>query len=203
MNTNEVIKKKFLIRDDDLPPYFSWIPGGATRHHLAELFFELGYTKGAEIGVYVGRYSQELLDCNPNLELLCIDGWPVYQGVSKRVQGIYYERCVRRLTPYGDRAKIIKMLSKEALNHVPDNSLDFVYIDSDHHFDCVMTDIIEWSKKVRIGGIVAGHDYCNVHRGGVITAVNTYVQAHEIHRWYTTKSPNELDPSWFWVREQL
>ena len=198
MNPNDIIKKKFMIRDDDLLPYFSWIPGGANRHHLAELFFELGYTKGAEIGVYVGRYSKELLDCNPNLELLCVDGWPVYQGVSRRVQDIYYSRCVRRLTPYGDRAKIIKMLSQDALNVVPDNSLDFVYIDSCHQFDFVMMDLIGWERKVKVGGIISGHDYGNVHQGGVLIAINAYTQAHNISPWYTTR---ELDPSWFWVKE--
>lgn len=198
MNPNEIIKKKFMIRDDDLPPYFSWIPGGATRHHLAELFFELEYTKGAEIGVYVGRYSQELLDCNPNLTLYCVDGWPVYQGVSRRVQDIYYSRCVRRLTPYGERAKIIKMLSQDALSVVPDNSLDFVYVDSDHFFDHAMSDIIGWSAKVRVGGILSGHDYGNVFRGGVMIAVNAYIQAHNIRQWYTTR---EIDPSWFFCKE--
>jgi len=198
MNPNDIIKKKFMIRDDDLPPYFSWIDGGATRHHLAELFFELGYTKGVEIGVYVGRYSKELLDCNPNLALFCIDGWPVYHGVSRKIQDIYYSRCVRRLAPYGERVKIMKMLSKEALDVIPDNSLDFVYIDSDHYFDSVMLDIIGWSAKVRVGGIVAGHDYSTVFRGGVILAVNSYIQAHGIKHWYTTR---ELEPSWFWVKE--
>lgn len=196
---NEVIFKKFTIKEGDLPPYFSWIPGGATRHHLAELFAELGYTRGAEIGVYVGRYSQELLDCNPNLTLYCVDGWPVYQGVSRRIQDIYYSRCVRRLAPYGERAKIVKMLSKDALNVIPDGSLDFVYIDSDHYFCSVMSDIIGWSKKIRIGGILSGHDWGNVHHGGVMFAVNAYVQAHRIHTWFTTR---EVDPSWFFVKEE-
>jgi predicted O-methyltransferase YrrM len=40
-----------------------------------------------------------------------------------------------------------------------DNSLDFVYIDAGHRFDDVVQDIIKWTKKVRKGGIISGHDY--------------------------------------------
>jgi len=59
-------------------------------------------------------------------------------------------------------------------------------------------DIIGWQAKVRVGGIVSGHDYGNVYHGGVLFAVNAYVQAHGISKWYTTR---EIDPSWFWVKE--
>ncbi len=47
----------------------------------------------------------------------------------------------------------------DALEDFEDNSLDFVYIDGDHNFKHISEDIYEWTKKVRSGGIVSGHDY--------------------------------------------
>jgi len=68
----------------------------------------------------------------------------------------------------------------DAVGDVADESLDFVFIDADHKYVSVCDDIREWSKKVRIGGIVSGHDYYKT-RGenlGVINAVDEYVAEH-------------------------
>ncbi len=191
---DEVIREKFHIHSKDSLPFSPWLEG-ANRTHLAELFYELNYTKGAEIGVRRGNYSKVLLDKNPNLELLCIDLWAPYMQVTQSNQDIYMKDCVNKLASY--KATIMKMSSMDALNHVPDKSLDFVYIDSRHEFDYVMMDLICWSHKVRSGGIISGHDYYNCYQAGVIPAVNAYTQAHGIMQWYTTR---ELEPSFFWVK---
>ena len=68
----------------------------------------------------------------------------------------------------------------DAVADVRNDSLDFVFIDADHKYTSVCEDIREWSKKVRRGGIVSGHDYYKT-RGenlGVINAVNEYVAKH-------------------------
>jgi len=89
----------------------------------------------------------------------------------------------------------------EALADVPDGSLDFVYIDADHTFDHVMSDIIWWARKVRYGGIVAGHDYYRFRRAGVVPAVNVYTHQHGITRWFITDYLKDRTPSYFWMRE--
>lgn len=38
-------------------------------------------------------------------------------------------------------------------------SLDFCFLDGDHHFDGVCKDLFAFWPKVRTGGILAGHDY--------------------------------------------
>lgn len=38
-------------------------------------------------------------------------------------------------------------------------SVDFVYLDADHRYESVKADIAAWLPRVRIGGILAGHDY--------------------------------------------
>ena len=111
----------------------------------------------------------------------------------------YEGATVRRLE--GCNATILRKRSMEALEDVPDGSLDFVYVDADHTFDAVMMDIICWARKVRPGGIVAGHDYYRFRRAGVVPAVDAYTAAHGITRWFLTDYLKDRTPSWFWLRE--
>lgn len=50
-----------------------------------------------------------------------------------------------------------------AMPSIPDGSLDFVYIDGNHSEEYVRQDIRLWWPKVKIGGMLAGHDIlgCN------------------------------------------
>jgi SAM-dependent methyltransferase len=66
---------------------------------------------------------------------------------------------------------IHQSLSWDAAEKYTDGSLDFVYIDADHHYAAVKRDITAWLPKVRPGGIIAGHDFCNFPDFGVIKAV--------------------------------
>ena len=87
----------------------------------------------------------------------------------------------------------------EAAREVPDESLDFVYIDADHRFDYVMEDIITWSRKVRPGGIVSGHDYFRFRNTGVVPAVDVYTHCNYISEWFIT---DEKEASFFWVKPE-
>jgi hypothetical protein len=40
-----------------------------------------------------------------------------------------------------------------------DEKLDWIYIDAGHEYEEIKLDHIVWSKLVRSGGIVSGHDY--------------------------------------------
>ena len=50
------------------------------------------------------------------------------------------------------------MDSKAACPRFADGSLDLVFIDADHRYHCVKSDIVSWLRKVRVGGILCGHD---------------------------------------------
>ena len=93
-----------------------------------------------------------------------------------------------------------------AVKRIPDGSLDFVYIDSNHSYDYVMEDLINWSRKVRKGGIVSGDDYYNFGGAGVVGAVDDYTKAHGIKFELTDPYPEIMDrghhekPSYWWVK---
>ena len=177
-------------------------PGSLTRDDLAKWFGEWGFKTGAEVGVRAGKFSEVLCKSMPGLRLHCVDPWGTADYRSRLIgedkQEGYYQECLRRLAPYPD-VNIMRMPSLEALSEIPDESLDFVYIDGCHEFDYVMTDIIQWSRKVRLDGIVAGHDYYRFKKAGVVPAVDLYTQMQKIDEWFLT---NEKEPTFFWAKRE-
>lgn len=161
------------------------------RDQLAQWFAELGATRGAEIGVKEGDYSVTLLEANPALTLYSVDPWLVrYDYRDHRSQAVfdgYEQRARARLSTFGSRSIVIKALSREALGQVPDRSLDFVYVDGAHSFANVAHDLEGWARKVRRGGLIAGHDYvryqarANIH---VYDCVHAFTQAYRIAPWF-------------------
>lgn len=168
---------------------------GGDRNKLAVLLGQIGCRVGVEVGTHKGEYAEVLCRAIPELQLTCIDPWIQKNGISQERRNGYYVEAQRRLGPYGVR--LLRMTSLAGLDQIPDGSLDFVYIDGDHTFDHVMLDIIHWSRKVRRGGIVAGHDYWRYPKMGVMQAVDAYTYAHSISPWWVTK---EKEPSFFWIR---
>jgi hypothetical protein len=55
-----------------------------------------------------------------------------------------------------------------------DKTIDFIFIDANHDYDNVKKDIEAWLPKVKIGGIIAGHDYIMCSWPGVVNAVNDF-----------------------------
>lgn len=188
-----------------------------SRDELPELFTQLGFKVGAEIGVYKGAFTEKF--CKAGLKMFAIDPWHSYDGSGRTQrdqnrQNFLHDHTQRTLAPYQNNCTIIRKTSMDAVKMFRDRSLDFVYIDGDHSFRAFAADIQEWTWKVRIGGIVAGHDYyCTIpqarniicHVGAVVDA---YVRAFGIKQWYTfgrskpdnEESQNDSYLSWMWVR---
>lgn len=173
------------------------LPIGAKRggrERLGDVFRMLGLNRGAEIGTKKGEFASVLCAANPDLILFCVDPWSAAFGGAQDVHDRYHKQAVSVLAPF--KVTILQKTSLEALADFQDGSLDFVYIDANHSFDCVAPDIIFWSQKVRSGGIVACHDYFSHIRGGVVKAVDAYTHCHHIDPWYVTE---EVYPTAFWV----
>jgi predicted O-methyltransferase YrrM len=62
--------------------------------------------------------------------------------------------------------------SHNAVANYKDESLDFVFIDGDHSYEGVKTDIIDWWPKVKPNGILSGDDYNYPGIPGVKRAVD-------------------------------
>jgi hypothetical protein len=165
--------------------------------------------RGAEIGVKLGRYSDELLSNWRGTELVSIDPWLAADpdeyvdrsNVSQAEFEAYYQRACELLRRHGERSTVWRMTSLEAAGRVPDRSFDFVYIDARHDYDSVTEDLEAWCGKVRPGGILAGHDYVDgdLPQGAfyVKSAVDDFFGARNIPV-HATEGPSavEMFPTW-------
>ncbi len=199
MDTLEFIKNKFNLAE--LKPRTD-IPGGRWLG-LCKLFAELQFNIGAEIGVETGAFSEYLCKANPNLKLFSIDAWTAYSGWNdynsqERLDEVY-EVAKIKLAPYN--CEIIRGFSMDVVKTFKDESLDFVFIDGAHDFQSVTNDICEWSKKVRRGGIISGHDYFRSkgrYTNDVVDVVNSYTYAKRINPWFIIRGDQRS--SWMWVK---
>jgi len=187
------------------------------REDLATLFGVLGFTTGVEVGVQEGAYSEVLCARNPGLHLYCVDAWLAYDGYLEYVNQAkldgFYETTRRRLRPYG--CTFLRMFSTTAAKDFADDSLDFVYLDGAHDFQHIAEDLVAWIPKVRLGGIISGHDFCRrtdqrgtsryvVHVAEVVTA---YTEGYHIAPWFLLGRKEALDGetrdrprSFFWIK---
>lgn len=211
-NTLEYIIKKYYINPTGPLPIE--IPN-VGRNDLVNLFHELDFKVGVEIGVAKGDFSKEICEINPQAKVYGVDAWTDYSGYNDRLApkklDVFYEEAKKQLAPFANH-KIIKGLSMDAVKNFEDNSLDFVYIDANHEDPYVTEDIVEWSKKVRSGGIVSGHDYYLHDRRPnnqykIIEATNKYTRENNIKPWFVLGLSDNIpglvrddSRSWFWVK---
>ena len=183
------------------------------RNELPELFKELGFKVGAEIGVYKGNFTRIL--GSGGLRIYGIDPWSAFgRGGTRQARDDYLYEKARRTIKDSPNCSFIRKTSMDALADFRDGSLDFVYIDANHEFRYVAEDIYEWSKKVRVDGVVSGHDYvctddeqrnkCE-HVGPVVDA---YAKAFGIENYYVFGRSKQMEEegwhdrylSWFWIK---
>lgn len=129
------------------------------RTRMAQVLEELNFKVGAEVGVAQGHHAATLCEAIPGVKLYCVDVWSRYPGYKEYTDRIdrYFLEAYDRLERFN--TELVQKFSMDAVKDFKDNSLDFVYIDGAHDFKNVAMDLCEWSKKVRPGGIVFGHDY--------------------------------------------
>jgi hypothetical protein len=127
---------------------------------------------GIEVGVAGGHYSEVLLEHSDLSRLFSVDPWSLSEANENWLSdpSLYLE-SVKRLTKFGLRSVVLRMMSVDAAKLFADNSLDFVYIDGWHWHVGINADISAWYPKVKSGGIFSGHDYCAYHPD-VIVAVD-------------------------------
>lgn len=216
--TFEYVVKKYNLKIGK--EFYVEIPNMG-RNDLAKLFAELDFNTGAEIGVALGHYSEVLCKANPNLHLYGIDPWKftaydpeIEPHAAGNVDSqIEYDRmlwkAVDRLAKYN--VTLIRKESMAALDKFEDGSLDFVYIDANHDFMHVTQDIHCWKRKVRISGIVAGHDYAYFSYkkfNHVKRVVEVYTRCYRMIPYFIAGT-DEVRPgetrdrfrSWFWIRD--
>ena len=124
---------------------------------------------GVEIGVQRAINSVKILKLLPVDKLYLVDPYAEYTNddtnnkevfTSMDFQVSIYQEAVNRImrTGFKDKVRFVKKYSENAVKSIPDN-LDFVYIDGNHDYEFVMKDLRLYYPKVRVGGVIGGHDW--------------------------------------------
>ena len=124
---------------------------------------------GVEIGVLAGEHALSMLKKLSIKKIYLIDPYEDYDGYNigeeldeGNLAGLLLaeEKAEEKLKKFEDKVVWVKKYSEKAVNDVPDD-LDFIYIDAAHDYESVKKDIENYYPKVKVGGIIGGHDIDN------------------------------------------
>ncbi|TWT46787.1 class I SAM-dependent methyltransferase [Botrimarina hoheduenensis] len=189
-----------------------------------------------EIGVNQGEFSQTILSKTSPRKLHLIDCWEEHhEGLDYPHDGFYAKQAdhqsnfdlvrQRFAGPIATgQVAVHRGYSVPMLETLADASIDWVYVDANHSYEAVAAELAVLLRKVKPGGVIAGHDYISTpywkeRNYGVVEAVDEFCWRHGwelIGRttgpgWDIDQSDNPsfairqkgLPPLWSWSREWL
>jgi len=135
----------------------------------------------AEVGTWRGENALDILKNLNVSKIYLIDPWKDYPEVNESdLVGTSRDMDTTRkkLKKYNNKIVYIRKLSQDAINDIP-NGMDFIYIDGNHSHEYAKKDMELYYKKLRTGGVLAGHDI--VLKGGVMKAFCEFVAENKLN----------------------
>lgn len=178
-------------------------------------FVEIGTWKGKSL-MYL---AEKVKESGKNIKIIGIDTFEGSEstptmGDNVEMQSIssdyLYETYLKNIEPLKDIITTIRGDSRVVYKQFADQSIDVLFIDGDHSYEAVKKDIELWFPKVKIGGIISGHDYTELYGYGVVKAVKELFFKNKIKTfkpfvWYLKKlkdtemtKPMTIHPKGYW-----
>lgn len=203
------------------------LPTIKSRREIATVLESLKMRTGAELGVKIGTFAEHNLNhwksCS---KYYLIDLWGEQvnyadlSNINQSMQDSNFQYAQHRLSQWQDKTVFLRQLTSKAAENIPANSLDFIYVDARHDYCGVMEDLRLYWPKLRLGGILAGHDYLDAtapqlknskqdwslcangshHMGAVKGAVDDFAQDHSLVVTVTYKET--MWPTWMARKQQ-
>jgi hypothetical protein len=156
---------------------------------IPSLINKFGFTSLVEVGVAFGGHLDSILEKTKIEKVYGVDSYFLqntstdsFSYDSKNyIQSDYdnlYIFTKQRLSKYGKRVDLIRKSSIDAAKEFEKESLDIVFIDAEHTYNGVKQDLETWEEKIRISGVISGHDYDHPNFPGVKKAVDEWCNLH-------------------------
>ncbi len=139
------------------------------REDLPHIFGAMGLLgNAAEVGVLRGEYSRTILETWPGQRLYLVDPWShqgndsyvdINNGPDQTYHDVNLATTLQNIAPWRGRVQVIRGMSVDAAGILPDEHLDWAYLDADHSYRAVIADVRAWWPKIRKGGVLSGHDF--------------------------------------------
>ncbi len=120
----------------------------------------------AEVGVYKGDFAYRLLEkCDSIEKYFMIDPWRHLEDWSKPANKNnntfekFLSETKEKTNFAANKTVILRGKTTEVIEKIPNNALDFAYIDGDHTLKGITIDLIRLFDKVRVGGWIGGDDF--------------------------------------------
>ena len=138
-----------------------------------------------EVGCWLGKSTCYLAEAiklsGKDIKLYAVDTWngsdeeEHKKWIQQNGEDSVFLRFIRHML-WAEIMEYIVPLRLESVNAAQifnDSSLQFVFLDADHHYPSIRADIDAWLPKIQKGGYIGGHDYNpeNPHAAGIVQAV--------------------------------
>jgi len=122
-----------------------------------------------EVGVWKGDFAVHVLThCESIAQYYMIDPWanlPDWNKPYNQSQEVFdsiYEKTMSRTAFASNKLVVLRGRTKEVIDAIPNDSLDFAYIDGDHTLRGITIDLIRMLPKMKASGLIAGDDFINI-----------------------------------------
>ena len=120
----------------------------------------------AEIGVYRGAFAANLLDDCPSIATYyMVDPWrhlPDWNKPANKADDVlerFFAETMEKTERHADKRVVLRGRTSEVSAELPDEGLDFAYVDGDHTLRGITIDLVHVFPKIRDGGWIGGDDF--------------------------------------------
>jgi hypothetical protein len=156
--------KKYCHNERQLP-----MPTFHVREELGMILKNLSFKIGAELGVQQGIFAFNTLKSWKTADrFVLVDIWAPQQNYKDaankwdhnanmaltdgRMKDAVSQKWVNKYT-------MCRNFTTSCVQNYDDLYFDYIYVDARHDYKGALLDIVQWWPKLKVGGIMAGHDY--------------------------------------------